>query len=98
MTIDQIKEKVIPIAKEYNIPKIAIFGSAARGDSTENSDIDFLIEKSDKIRDLVDLSSFSIKLEKSLNKPVDVVTYKGLEKSIMRESILENEVIIYEKL
>jgi len=96
MTIEEIKQKIIPIAKEYGIPKVAIFGSVAKGLVTVNSDIDILIEKGDKIRDLWDLSDFSDKIEKSLQKSVDVITYTGLKNSVMAGSILAGEIIIYE--
>jgi len=97
MTIEEIKEKVIPIAKEYDLPKVALFGSYARGEATENSDIDLIVAKSEKLRGMFDFGFFTEKLEKSLNRPVDLMTYKGLEDSCFRESILSSEVVIYEQ-
>ena len=45
MTIEKIKNKIIPIAITYGVPEIALFGSAARGELNENSDIDLIIER-----------------------------------------------------
>lgn len=45
LTIDQIKEKVVPVAKKYNIPVVYVFGSHAHGTASEKSDIDLLVEK-----------------------------------------------------
>jgi len=58
-------------SSEYAIERIGIFGSAARGEQTENSDIDIYYEgKSLGLKSLVELP---MQLEKFLGKPVDVV-------------------------
>lgn len=44
-TIEELKAIIIPIAKKYGIQKVYLFGSMARGDGDENSDIDLRIEK-----------------------------------------------------
>ena len=41
-TIDEIREKVKPIAEKYGIEKVWLFGSYARGEATEESDVDLL--------------------------------------------------------
>lgn len=96
MTIEEIKKVVIPIAKNYEIPKIALFGSVSKGINNESSDIDFLIEKGAKIRDLWDLSDFVKTLEQTLNRNVDVITYSGVKNSLLAKSILDSEIVIYE--
>ena len=42
-TIEKIKDIVKPIANKYNVQSIYLFGSYARGDANENSDLDFLV-------------------------------------------------------
>ena len=44
-TIDEIKNIVTPIAEKYQIAQVYLFGSFARGDFDEQSDIDIRIEK-----------------------------------------------------
>ena len=44
-TIDEIKNIVTPIAEKYQIAHVYLFGSFARGDFDEQSDIDISIEK-----------------------------------------------------
>ena len=56
-TIEEIKEKTIPIAKKYGIDSMSLFGSYARGEATENSDVDFYIDKGD-IKGLLDYIGF----------------------------------------
>ena len=42
-SIEEIREFITPIAESHNLDRVCLFGSYARGDATENSDIDFLI-------------------------------------------------------
>ena len=44
MSENSLFEKVISVAKEYPVLQISVFGSRARGDYTENSDLDLLIK------------------------------------------------------
>lgn len=96
MSIEEMKQKVTPIAQAYALPKLAIFGSAARGELTENSDIDILVAKSPQIRGLLSLSALAVALEEALSKSVDLVTYDGLEKSYIKKYVLADEVVLYE--
>ena len=61
-TLEEIKNIAIPIAYEYGISKMGIFGSYARGDEDEDSDIDFYIELG-QMRSLIEYTSFVVKLE-----------------------------------
>jgi predicted nucleotidyltransferase len=42
--IDEIKKISVPIAQKYGVKKLALFGSFARGEQGNGSDIDFLID------------------------------------------------------
>ena len=77
-------------SSEYGIERIGIFGSVARGENTENSDIDIYYEgKSLGLKSLVE---FPMQLEKFLGTPVDVVRKhnnlrSSFVKRIMRDII-----------
>ena len=43
-TLDEIKKRVFPVIQKYNIPAMYLFGSYARGETTEESDLDFLVD------------------------------------------------------
>ena len=43
-TLEEIKAKAIPIAKKYGVKKLSLFGSYARGEADEKSDLDFLYD------------------------------------------------------
>ncbi len=43
-TIEQIRDKIIPVAEEYGLRRVYLFGSYARREATEDSDVDLLVE------------------------------------------------------
>jgi hypothetical protein len=94
MTLQNIKEITLPILKNYGIAKAFIFGSYARGEQREDSDIDLLIEyKPDAKRSLFTLARLKIELEEALQRDVDVVTENALSPYI-RESALKSKQVI----
>ena len=86
-TIEEVKQLVRPIFKQYNAVGASIFGSYARGDATENSDVDFLVELPRGIG-LFSFGSMKNKLENALDRKVDLVTPNSLKES-MREYIIQ---------
>ncbi|MDR3148476.1 MAG: nucleotidyltransferase domain-containing protein [Oscillospiraceae bacterium] len=44
LTIDEIREKAVPLARKYQVKQMLLFGSYADGTATEGSDVDFLVE------------------------------------------------------
>lgn len=88
--LNDIKNKAIPILKEAGVSRSAIFGSYVRGDNTEKSDVDILVElPSDK--SLFDVIDLKLKLEDTLGKSVDIIEYDvikpRLKKYILSEQI-----------
>lgn len=90
MTLEEIKQKAVPILKKEGIIHSSVFGSAVRGELQENSDIDFLIEFQEK-KTLLDLAGLQQELEGALGREVDLVTRRsvlpGLKEYIEREAI-----------
>jgi predicted nucleotidyltransferase len=95
-TIDQIKERVAPVAKKYGVKRVMLFGSYARGDAAENSDIDLHIWCRN-LRGLFALGGLMAELRDALNKEVDVVPHDGMRKRFY-ENIKDDEVLIYGEL
>lgn len=93
-TIDEIRKIVIPIVKEYGVAKISLFGSYAKGKATDNSDLDFIMDKGD----LVGLQYFSLlrKLENAFNCDVDLIT-TGFSNKDFLNKIHNEEVLLYER-
>lgn len=76
-TIDEIREKVRPVAEKYAIEKVWLFGSYARGEATEDSDVDLLIDGS-KIRTLFELGGVYEDFKEALGKDIDLVTLDSI--------------------
>ena len=103
-TVDEIKQRVEPVAKKNDIEKVYLFGSYARGDATEESDIDLRIDGDQKIRSLIDLSGLFLDFENALQKSIDVVTTDSLRQNINNpltrrfiHTIKKEEELIYVK-
>ena len=88
--IEEIKEKATPILKSAGASRASIFGSYARGEENEKSDVDILIEAPDDMS-LLDLAHLQILLQEALGKEVDILTYGGInprvEPYIMKDLI-----------
>ena len=93
MDIEQLKSAIIPVLKKHKVTKAGIFGSFAKNEATENSDIDILVELTYPMS-LLDFVGIKIELEDLLGKSVDLVEYKAI-KAIIKDSILESEIRVY---
>ncbi|MDR0501245.1 MAG: nucleotidyltransferase domain-containing protein [Coriobacteriales bacterium] len=100
LEIDKIKRVIVPIlledAKELN--QIVLFGSYARGDATEKSDIDIFLDgalryDSDLPFDAADRAT------SALGTQVEIITKRALSTSVIRDSLktsIEREgVLLY---
>ncbi len=92
-TINDIKAIVSPIAAEYGAERVYLFGSCARGDMTEASDIDLRVDKG-AIRG-IQLGGFLMDLQDAIGLPVDLVSTGSLDPSFLA-SIAKDEVLLYE--
>jgi len=93
--ISTIRDIVTPIAKEYGLKRIYLFGSYAKGTANEESDIDLLIEKGRPLT-LLSLSGFRQAVEEKIQLSVDVVTTSGIAADF-QEAIRGTEVLLYEE-
>ena len=93
--LDEISRMVAPVAADFGIKKMSIFGSYARGEATEGSDLDFHIIDRGTLRGLFRLAGFELALEEKFKVPVDVVTTNSLFDDV-RTIIEREEVVIYE--
>lgn len=75
-TIDEIADKVRHIAEEYDIDKIYLFGSYARGEATKDSDIDLYVEFSKPLG--LRYCSFVSDIEERLGGCFDIITKDAL--------------------
>lgn len=98
--INRIAEQVI---KRYKPEKIILFGSAARGEFSEDSDVDMLIIKKTRKKRLIDRVGEVLKLC-DYNVPFEPLIYTPQELKKMRkynnpflEEIMSQGKVIYER-
>lgn len=93
--IATIKEKTVPIARSHGVARMSLFGSYARGEADENSDVDLLIERGN-LRGMIKYFSFVYELEDELGCHVDVVT-TGISDREFLANIEREGVLLYEE-
>lgn len=76
--IDEIAKKIGAVAKNYSVDRIYLFGSYARGEAVEESDID-LIVNADKLKGL-NFFGFYEDLREEFQKNVDLITEAQIER------------------
>ena len=90
-----LKERILPIIQKYDVERVILFGSMARGDADENSDYDFLISKG-SLRSLIQYMSFVSELESVLQCHVDVITDTSSDETIIQTAQREG-ILLYER-
>ncbi len=86
--IKRIGEQLIFLREKYHVKEIGLFGSAARGEQEEGSDVDILVEFSSPVGffDFIRLENF---LSKILEGKVDLVSKKAIKPAIKDEILKE---------
>jgi predicted nucleotidyltransferase len=85
-----LKEELPNLRGEYGVDTLAVFGSYARGEQNEDSDIDILVEFVETV-DFFEFMRLEFHLTDLLAIKVDLVTPDAL-RPIMRDDILESAV------
>ncbi len=92
---DLLKDKrqvILDIAAKHGATNVRVFGSAARGEVNETSDLDILVDL-EPGRTLLDHAALLLALEDALGCKVDVVTERGLKPRI-KERVLREAVAL----
>jgi predicted nucleotidyltransferase len=84
------REEILRIAEKHGARNVRVFGSVARGESDEASDIDFLVEFGPQVS-LLDHAALIRELEEALNRKVDVVSERGLRDRV-RDRVMREVV------
>ena len=98
MKLDQLKKlkkQIYQIAAKYEIKQVYVFGSVARGDETNLSDVDFLVEMESGASSF-GIGAFQFEVQKLLGIQIDVVpTFalpnvddKNFVQSLQREAVI----------
>ncbi len=82
------RDEIIEVARARGASRVRVFGSVARGDATEASDIDFLVDL-EPDRNLLDLGGLLMDLQDLLQHDVDVVTERGLRPRVAKHVLAD---------
>lgn len=94
-SIDQIKKRLTPVFVKYPVKKAVLFGSYVRGQASEKSDIDILVDSG-----LRGLSFYGLleDVVTQLDKPVDLLDISQLTEGSRIQSEIQREgIVIYEQ-
>jgi predicted nucleotidyltransferase len=83
------RDEILHLARRHGVQQVSLFGSVARQQATESSDIDLLVQMEEG-RTLFDLIAFKLDVEELLGRQVDVVSREGLS-PYLSEYILAEE-------
>lgn len=86
-------EEICDIARKYNVQKVVLFGSRARGNFKEKSDIDLAVQGGDFIRFMLDVNE-----ETSTLLKFDIINLDEEIQGELREAIKKEGKIVYEKV
>ena len=95
LTIEDIKSKVIPLCDQYPVERLGLFGSYARGEADEESDIDLVVEM-DKSVSRLKFFSLLYDLEVLFHKKIDLTEADSLIDEA-KENMRKEVVILYEQ-
>ncbi|QAA77427.1 MAG: nucleotidyltransferase [Candidatus Bipolaricaulis sibiricus] len=88
--VKEKRERILRLCTKHGARSVRVFGSVARGQADQGSDVDFLVEL-EPGRTLLDLGGLQQELEILLGCRVDVVTVRGL-KSRIRDRVLREAI------
>lgn len=92
MDREELFKKVVSFLKRYGAKRIAVFGSYAREEAKPKSDIDILVEFSER-KSLLDLVGIEQELSEKLGKKVDLLTEKSISPYLIGRIKKEMKVI-----
>lgn len=81
--------------QKNQIKYFGVFGSSARGEAKDDSDIDIMVDF-EETKSLMKIGGIQYDLEEMLGRPVDLVSRKNIKPSI-KKNILNDMKVLYEK-
>lgn len=97
-TLNEIRSIAVPIAERHQLKRLTLFGSYARGEATEQSDLDFHADVPEDFG-MFRLGALQSDLEEAFHKKVDLITAGMLDDPLsgkLAQNIEEDEVILYD--
>ena len=100
-SIEEIKAKIVPICEKYGVLKAVLFGSYARNEATDSSDVDFQITLQ-RGSGLLKLYTINSEFEKALGTKVDFITKIPQKQGLLyykrfKDNFERDRIVLYEK-
>ena len=99
LSLGELRARLRPFCEKYRIRRLELFGSAARGQTGPDSDVDLLVTLDESLPvSTGELLEMAGEAEELVGAPVDFVLRPSLEKSrnrFAREHILSTAVCVY---
>ncbi|MFH1111918.1 MAG: nucleotidyltransferase family protein [Patescibacteria group bacterium] len=95
MTIEEIKQRILPILASNNVVFAGVFGSVARGQAKAESDIDLLV-RFKQVPGMFAYIGLERQLSEVLGKKVDLATEESLHR-LIKPTVLKELMTIYEE-
>lgn len=98
LSLEEIRLLVDPVFKNHKMKSAYVFGSYARGEATETSDVDIMIDYGENVLSLFELAALKRKLRAVLKKDVDLITTGSLKQSGVFSKVVNREKVkIFER-
>jgi len=94
-SIDEIRNTLAPIFKQYEISRAKVFGSYAKGKAVSGDDLD-LVVSTNQILNLHKYYEFVRDMHRALHIKIDV-TFEEYLNPFIALDVIENSVVIYEE-
>lgn len=97
ISVEQIKEKINPILRKYPVKKAILFGSFAKGEANNTSDIDLYIDTNGELKGLDFVGLLEILVD-TLGVNIDLIDKSHIDtNSLIIQEIEDEGIVIYEK-
>jgi uncharacterized protein len=93
MNIEALKSTVVPILQKHQVVRAGLFGSFARNEAGDDSEVDLLIQFN-YVTGMYQYMDLKFELEDTLQRKVDRIEYQAIKPRLL-QSILEDEIRFY---
>ena len=102
MTVDEVRDLILPVLEERDAMRAIVFGSVARGSHDERSDVDIIVIDEEDLPYLRRLDKYFDPLSRALGGPLDLFVYRPVEVGRMASlpflrGALREGVVVYER-
>lgn len=93
--VNDFKVKLEPVFRDYGVKRALLFGSSARGEATQSSDVDLCVDSG--LRGMKFVGLMEAVREKLGDRPIDVIDVTHIDKDSRVENEIERTgIVIYE--